>query len=253
MKSDRTLLNIATLVDAVKFVRDKFGITPWWRGQACSTPWKLVPLIYRKKTTRDHEISLAAQFKLKAQTRHSACPPQEDDAGWLFLMQHYRLPTRLLDWSESPLIALYFAVRERMDKPGSLFVLDPMALNQNQIDEDAICSPTYYKAKPLFNAALANEAPNDPHILAVAANQVDSRMLAQAAQFTIHGVPIPLDCLDNSEKFLIQFEIPATAKQNLRDELFAIGIRESFIFPDLEHLTHELEERYGFDTLEDAC
>lgn len=179
------------------------------------------------------------------------CPSSNDYASWLFLMQHYRLPTRLLDWSESPLIALFFAVAEMLNEPGSLYALDPRGLNRNQTGEDGIMTADYYKATLLFNAALETKAPRVSQILAIGANQVDSRMLAQASQFTIHGTPTPLESLNNSREFLIRFEIPEIAKQNIRDELFAIGIRESVVFPDLEHLAHELEERYGIDKLED--
>jgi hypothetical protein len=44
-------------------------------------------------------------------------------------MQHYRVPTRLLGWSESLLVGLYFAVTEHPEKHGSLWRLDPVALN----------------------------------------------------------------------------------------------------------------------------
>ena len=40
----------------------------------------------------------------------------KDEWEWIFLMQHYRVPTRLLDWTESPLIGLYFAVSDKAVK-----------------------------------------------------------------------------------------------------------------------------------------
>jgi len=56
----------------------------------------------------------------------------KDEWDWIFLMQHYRAPTRLLDWSESPLVALYFALVDKLqeDSDGALWCMDPIALNR---------------------------------------------------------------------------------------------------------------------------
>jgi hypothetical protein len=51
-------------------------------------------------------------------------PPNSDLINWWALMQHYSAPTRLLDWTASPYIALYFAVVEEWKKPGAVWTID---------------------------------------------------------------------------------------------------------------------------------
>ena len=57
-----------------------------------------------------YELRLLRKFRARAHLRHHTCPDYFDYFGWLSLMRHYGLPTRLLDWSESPLVAAYFAM-----------------------------------------------------------------------------------------------------------------------------------------------
>ncbi|MDY6911081.1 MAG: FRG domain-containing protein, partial [Chloroflexota bacterium] len=72
----------------------------WWRGQSVSE-WDLIPSLYRG-SQYEYEQTLVNTFMNKGKCRHPSTPTHDDYVGWLFLMQHYRLPTRLLDWTLSP-------------------------------------------------------------------------------------------------------------------------------------------------------
>jgi hypothetical protein len=111
-----------------------FPYGTWFRGQDDSE-WQLVPSVFRKsKETKEliyakDEPRLIDRFRLN-QARHRL--ELKTTFDWLSLMQHYRYPTRILDWSENILVALYFAVLEKPetnDKPGALFVLNTFKLN----------------------------------------------------------------------------------------------------------------------------
>jgi hypothetical protein len=52
-------------------------------------------------------------------------PDEHDLLGWLSLMQHYGAPTRLLDWSESPFVAAYFAYEQSSNSDGAIYALNP--------------------------------------------------------------------------------------------------------------------------------
>jgi hypothetical protein len=73
---------------------------------------------------RDNEIRLLLEFQRRAQQHQLPMPPNDQHVDWLTTMQHYRVPTRLLDWTRSPYVALYFAMEEERDGDAALWAID---------------------------------------------------------------------------------------------------------------------------------
>jgi len=167
--------DIAAMSHAVVSITRAYGnARPWWRGQADAS-WNLVPSLYRKGFAVK-ESNINNRFRMLAKARYAHCPSEDDLFAWLFLMQHYRLPTRLLDWSESPLVALYFAIEDeaRDEADGALWALLPTRLNLQQLNREGICLPRSRDLRQLCVEAFAagKNAP-DRRIFSVLTEQSD--------------------------------------------------------------------------------
>ncbi len=220
-------------------VRD-LGRDLFWRGHS-NGAWTLLPGAYRPGV-KDFENNLAANFYQRAPTRMDHPPRQSELGSWLFLMQHHGLPTRLLDWSNSPLTALYFAVEKDPDSDGTLWALDPYRLNEHFFGQRVILSDHAAEVHPLFAEALQSSRPNVPKVAAIASTERNRRMMMQSARFTIHGVRDPLDTLPVIAPYRKKIEVTAAAKPRLREWLYDMGIRRSLLFPDLDNLAAEIAE-----------
>src|SRR5215208_6967226 len=117
-KSCATGCTCVCVEDFIRFVTQHCSCSWIFRGQACSD-WDLIPKVDRQEFDRSRnskgrlglEQAILKEFKLLAQPHLTYFP--RSDWEWLAHAQHYRLPTRLLDWTFKPLVALYFAVEER--------------------------------------------------------------------------------------------------------------------------------------------
>lgn len=236
--------NIGELLNSIVDISRRFGnIRPWWRGHG-NFDWQLTPNLYRKAFAAK-EVNMNQRFRMLAKVRHVKCPENHEALPWLFLMQHYRLPTRLLDWSESPLIALYFAVESKVNEgvDAAIWGLSPTGLNQSQMGKSSICMPGSSSLGKLPREAFVRNTNNpDIRILSVVTEQLDLRHMAQQSVFTIHGIDTSIEELPQANNFLAKIRVPSESKKGFRQLLEIFGISKAYLFPDLENLAHEIME-----------
>jgi len=159
-------------------------------------------------------------------------------------MQHYLMPTRLLDWTESPLVALYFAVIKNELFEGALWVLLPTVLN-----EKSNYRPDYPHEVPSFEdvhlqnylpETIAREHRSRLFPMAAIAPRNSPRMQAQQGAFTIsHRENTPIEEVGATvaaRDHVWRYLIPTTAKAPLQQELRILGFSRFQLFPELDSL-----------------
>ena len=217
--------------------------TPWFRGHH-DVSWKLQPSVYRRRFSSLSEDDVRHDFKQRAYPflAGSARDPA-DDWEWYFVMQHHGLPTRLLDWSESPFVALYFALREATARKSvCVWMLDPWWLNErvarfgNEIlwsDDPRVAG---YLPRPFAQGAAIPPAP-----IAIEPPYTSRRIAVQRGVFTLHGsAHKPLENRAELAERLTKFVIPRQCVMKTRAELRLAGMSETLVFPELPGLCREL-------------
>ncbi|MCP4711244.1 MAG: FRG domain-containing protein [Planctomycetes bacterium] len=185
--------------------------------------------------------------------------PGEGNPGnnlkWLFLMQHHGMPTRLLDWTENILVALFIAVSGKDDKDSQIWTIQPKKLNKlSQIDGHPLPDKTgitEYMAREMFySEAVKKEEkdellekfkiqtfPNQP--IAILPPLAWPRMIAQHSTFTLHPKPISRNDIFPSQAELTRHIIPAKYKLTLRKDLRKLGIKYRTLIPELDSISKD--------------
>lgn len=239
---DYSATTLDGLVETVRTCAHEFeGKALWYRGHA-SARHSLRPSLYRDRKVDAQEITenyLNQAFRLYAPMRCANVPSRDDTAGWLALMRHYGLPSRLLDWTESLLVAAFFAVGvETEPGPAVIWALAPERLNALSNGAGVATLSGYLRDSKI---ELTNMCDQDlGPTVAVMSEQVDLRMLMQQGTFTFHGAKTPLEDHPDAGSFMARIEIPEEWRVPLEARLHIAGIRRSSLYPDLANLAKDL-------------
>ena len=226
-RSTIALSDLSGLIAATQEARTQFNNdTAWWRGHA-KAEWRLEAQVFRNPEHPERrsydETALIGHFVSRAPSRsHRQCPDADDYFGWLFLAQHYGLPTRLLDWTENPLVAAYFAVlRPPNDSDACIWALWPTRLNRAFYAANDLVQIRDPNVRKIAESAFTGNKPPEGVMIALDGQEIDPRMLAQMGKFTLHSDSTPLEQIPESANWLRQFVIPKDAKDSIRARLSA--------------------------------
>lgn len=241
----------------------------WFRGQGKAT-YKLSPSIHRHTSITNSDKLFTMEKKLLTRYRERSVPylksQLNDNWELLFLMQHFGMPTRLLDWTENPLIALFFALSSSQkndngdyDEDAAVWIMSPSKWNETIFRGQSYNGGAMSPSDGFVNNGYSldtdvrylNEYP-----VAILGIHNSPRIVAQRGSFCLFG-----KCLDAMDDIysrtgddrvnfpndtLTKIIIPAAMISTLLERLVWMGITDAVIYPDLEGLAKETKRQFGY-------
>lgn len=182
--------------------------------------YRLLPSLFRHKS-KDHsarEQKMLWVFKAQARPYLERLP--ENEIQWLTLAQHHGLPTRVLDWSLSPLVACFFATQSNFEKDGAVYMYEARK----------------YEREENINITKLKE------IIHFLPSHGSKRLTAQSGIFTIHPDSQPEFDTPQIKKFII----PKAKKSEFISTLSKYEINNSTMFPDLDGLSLHIKSQNNY-------
>ena len=259
--NERLLNNVKEYLDVIEYLREIFDVDDVWYRGVSHVKYGLIPKVYRDRLWErheDYEWWLCVDFENRARP---FIPNHHNYSvwDWYFTMQHYGLPTRLLDWTTGSLIALYFAVR----KPENTYIPSVYFMNPYWFDEfvykkknsEGVVYNTDVKAiseehESRLLSYLGKWKDSPPFPLCIEPAAIDTRIHAQKSVFTIHGKhidPFRILARHNDEAQIVKIRFSTENASYLKGQLDGMGISEGTLFPGLEGISEDLKWQRGIN------
>lgn len=247
-----------------------------FRGHSNHDKFLLLPGVFRWKDTTGYSVSEYSQMEynilndfISEACRFVRNVPDGDIATWLEIAQHFGVPTRLLDFTENPLVALYFACVGSPQKDASVWIINEHAYNKKFFLESALVQTS--KSQNIVAQIISQEIVYQDYQQHVGNLQYiqwpwiykphhhAERMNLQSSVFMIWGAnrqPLTAFFLNddymvenqptNSEKGTIcHVDISAEYKPRLLKQLDSLGINEKFVYPGIDGVGRYIREKYS--------
>jgi len=164
-----------------------------------------------------------------------------------FLAQHFGAPTRLLDWSTNPLVALFMSVFDEDDAKnlsadGGVYAVDPTAhLPEREQPFQSILTPNHPYARDAIRVVMSwTDTDQIPHILPIRPNTRPGRVERQASCFTLHSYRSN----ETVNATLRRCRIPKEEKVRIRSVLSKLSINQFTVYNTLDRLSRELSKTW---------
>jgi len=176
---------------------------------------------------------------------------------WLSVAQHYGLPTRVLDWTYSPFIAMHFATAdlEKFDRDGVIWAVD--YVKAHQLLPRRLRDWVELEGANVLTVELLSEVVSSLHELDALVSEkvviffeppsIDDRIVNQYAFCSVMSDPCMVldDWLLDHPGIARKIVVPASLKWEIRDKLDQGNVNERVLFPGLDGLSRWLKRHYS--------